>query len=117
LSCCRGRLWDFDAAAIFPELGSMAPGDAMPDRPLDKVALRHTVGMVDPITAADLAMPTIARRMACRKRWKTIWRTTTLSYLKIKLGGDVDADCARLEADRRGDGQGRSAYRLHAGRQ
>jgi hypothetical protein len=92
----QGPSLGFDAAAIFPELGSMAPGDAMPDRPLDKVALRHTVGMVDPITAADLD-PDNRKKDGLPETLEDYLAHDQLSYLKIKLGGDVDADCARLD--------------------
>jgi hypothetical protein len=49
-------------------------------RPLENVALRHTVGMLDPVEG----LGEIAAQ-GCR-------------YFKIKLGGDPDADITRLEA-------------------
>lgn len=92
----QGPSLGFDAAALFPELDSMAAADAMPDAPLDRVALRHTVGMVDPITAADLD-PHYRPDDGLPETLEDYLAHDQLSYLKIKLGGDVDADCARLE--------------------
>ncbi|MBO6674828.1 MAG: hypothetical protein JJ908_02185 [Rhizobiales bacterium] len=92
----RGSSLGFQPAAIFPELGSMTVADAMPTAPLDEVALRHTVGMVDPITAADLD-PDNRPSDGLPETLEDYLAHDQLSYLKIKLGGDVDADCARLE--------------------
>jgi hypothetical protein len=50
-------------------------------RPLERVALRHTVGMLDPVEG----LAEIVDAYGCR-------------YFKIKLGGDPDADIARLAA-------------------
>jgi hypothetical protein len=63
---------DIDDDAIAPFLASR--------QPLESVALRHTVGMLDPVES----LGEIAAQ-GCR-------------YFKIKLGGDPDADITRLAA-------------------
>ena len=64
-------------------------------RPLAKVAARHTVGLVDPITAGDLkarvgdGLPETLEEVVARygHRW-----------FKLKVGGDASADVERLAA-------------------
>lgn len=96
----------FDAIAT--NLPGIAPGDVLPEftgfdmdgflaslQPLPRLHARHTVGLVDPITAAD--------------RWERVGDglpetleevvgTYGHTYFKLKVGGDVDADVARLTA-------------------
>lgn len=81
---------------IFSELDGMSLAEAMPTQPLSELAIRHTVGMVDPITAEDLD-PTVRPNDGLPETLEEYIERDQLSYLKIKLGGDVDADCARLE--------------------
>ncbi|MEQ8656103.1 MAG: hypothetical protein RIC24_02185 [Hyphomicrobiales bacterium] len=83
-------------AKIFSELDGMSLAEAMPAQPLDQLAIRHTVGMVDPITAEDLD-PINRPNDGLPETLEDYIERDQLSYLKIKLGGDVDADCARLE--------------------
>lgn len=64
---------DIDNAAIAAFLSSRAPAA--------DVAIRHTVGMADPLDA----LADIHRATGCR-------------FFKLKLGGDVAADCERLVA-------------------
>jgi hypothetical protein len=76
------------------------PGLDNPDyletlEPGDRIAARHTVGLVDPITAADLkervndGLPETLEEVVGRygHRW-----------FKLKVGGDVNADIERLDA-------------------
>lgn len=64
---------DIDDVAIAAFLSSR--------RPASSIAIRHTVGMADPLQS----LPDIHRDTGCR-------------FFKLKLGGDVSADCARLAA-------------------
>ncbi|MBZ0218363.1 MAG: hypothetical protein K8F25_17535, partial [Fimbriimonadaceae bacterium] len=67
---------------------------ALPAQPLDHVALRHTVGLVDYISESDKdgdapsdGLPvTLEEYLAVDK----------LNYLKVKVAGDIDADIDRL---------------------
>ena len=97
-------------AAMRENLAGMRPDAAFADldgfdfaaflgalRPAATIHARHTVGLVDPIVAADQAGRTrvndglpetleeVVDRSGCR-------------YFKLKVGGDVAADLARLEA-------------------
>ena len=64
-------------------------------RPAASIAARHTVGMVDPITAADQnervgdGLPETLEEVVARYGHR---------YFKLKVGGDVAADIVRLSA-------------------
>jgi hypothetical protein len=66
-------------------------------RNADSLHARHTVGLVDPITAAD-------QRAGSRvddglpETLEDVVATYGHTYFKLKVGGDVAADVARLEA-------------------
>jgi L-alanine-DL-glutamate epimerase-like enolase superfamily enzyme len=92
-------------------LAGMAPGGSVaPDlasfdfdkflaglRPLKSLHVRHTVGLLDPIVAADQAagtrvddgLPETLEEVVARYRQR---------YFKLKVGGDVAKDVARLTA-------------------
>jgi len=79
-----GSFEGMDLTAVFAAL-----------KPQQKIAARHTVGMVDPITAADQkervndGLPETLDEVVARygQRW-----------FKLKVGGDVKADVERLSA-------------------
>jgi hypothetical protein len=94
--------WDGMRANI----GGMAPHPVAPDlagfdfagmlaaaEPLRRLHARHTVGLVDPITAADQAervedgLPETLEEVATTYRHR---------YWKLKVGGNVEADVERL---------------------
>ncbi len=80
---------------IFPVLEPDEHLEALPDRPLDTVALRHTVGLVDPITAADAASDDLPDD-GFPTTLEEYLRIDGLRYLKVKVAGDRDADIDRL---------------------
>ena len=102
---CRSRGTSFYAALAsnLPGLGGERPefagldfGRLLADtHPAADIEARHTVGMLDAITAGDLAsrvgdgLPETLEEVvqACGHR-----------YFKLKVGGDVTADLARLQA-------------------
>jgi hypothetical protein len=90
----RGNLLGLEPAKLAPDLaGFDAPGFLGALAPLPKVHARHTVGLVDPITGSDQetrvddGLPETLEEVvaAYGQRW-----------FKLKLGGDVAADIARL---------------------
>jgi L-alanine-DL-glutamate epimerase-like enolase superfamily enzyme len=50
----RKGLLGIDPGAIYDELDGIDPADLLPDEPTREIALRHTVGLTDPLTDADL---------------------------------------------------------------
>jgi hypothetical protein len=72
-------------ARLTPDLATAEIGEFLESgKPLETVLVRHTVGMQDAIDGAH-GIGAIAGRTGCR-------------YFKLKLSGDVDADCRRLTA-------------------
>lgn len=91
-------------------LAGMAPSALAPDlagfdfdrfldglRPLARLQVRHTVGMVDPIVAADQA-PGTRVGDGLPETLEEIVATYRQRYFKLKVGGDVGKDVARLAA-------------------
>ncbi len=87
----------FDAGAIHPQLVGIDPASLLPAAPRPRIAVRHTVGLSDPLTDAEIdpgdrvddGLP--HSLAACIAGYR-------LRYLKIKLGGDEDVDRQRLRA-------------------
>ena len=94
------------AAGLRANIGGMAPHPVVPDLagygfgamlaslvPARRIHARHTVGLVDPITAADQServndgLPETLEEVAATYRH---------SWWKLKVGGDVTADVDRL---------------------
>lgn len=78
-------------------LAGVAPASALPKNPLDYLHARHTVGLSDPLTDADISDEDRARDSLPQSLEATL-DTYGLSYLKLKLSGDSDVDLKRLEA-------------------
>ena len=97
-------------AAMRANLPGMAPGELLPDladfdfdaflaglRPADTLHARHTVGLVDPITAAD--QPAGSRLDdGLPETLEDVVAAYGHTYFKLKVGGDVAADVVRLTA-------------------
>ncbi|MAZ04554.1 MAG: mandelate racemase [Sneathiella sp.] len=83
-----------DPAALLPEVSYNDVLGALPKQPLEQIALRHTVGLVDPISAADKEADvpndgfpvTLEEYLAVDK----------VDYLKVKVGGQIEEDIDRL---------------------
>lgn len=63
--------------------------------PAATIAVRHTVGLVDPIIASDLA-PDDRVGDGLPETLEEVVATYANRYFKIKVGGDADADIERL---------------------
>ncbi|WDR02896.1 mandelate racemase [Devosia algicola] len=80
--------------AVFPTLGFDDILASLPNRPSNQVALRHTVGMIDPLTDAELGVDAPMDGLPVSlERYIAV---DQLNYLKIKVGGDRDHDLERL---------------------
>jgi L-alanine-DL-glutamate epimerase-like enolase superfamily enzyme len=94
---------------ISPELGGRPLGAILPGRPLERLHLRHTVGLVDPITAADVGQPVDD---GLPETLEDYLREDGISHLKIKVGGNLAEDLARLEVIAGVLGRFERAYRI-----
>lgn len=92
----QGDALGIDLATIHPELTGHQPHEFLPTRPLASVVARHTVGLSDPLTAADLA-PDERLDDGLPQTLEDNIRFYGLRHFKLKLRGDADADLARLQ--------------------
>ena len=81
--------------AISPELAGREMAEFLPARPLSRLHVRHTVGLVDPITAADIAEPV---NDGLPETLEDYLERDGIGYLKIKVAGVLADDVSRLEA-------------------
>ncbi len=85
--------FDFHPAAVHPELDGYDLARHLPARPRTRFHIRHTVGLSDPLTAADIGErvddgePETLEEFAIRDG---------LRYFKVKISGQPDEDVARL---------------------
>jgi hypothetical protein len=84
-----------DLGAITPALQGRAVREFLPAQPLDRLHVRHTVGLIDPITAADVEEPV---GDSLPETLEDYLERDGIDYLKIKVGGALEEDLARLEA-------------------
>lgn len=78
---------DFEGMAMPEFLAGLAPAT--------RIAARHTVGLVDPITRADLAAPV---GDGLPETLEDVVATYGQRYFKLKVGGELRADLERLAA-------------------
>ncbi|MBI4623743.1 MAG: hypothetical protein HY736_11080 [Verrucomicrobia bacterium] len=93
----RANLPGIDLGEIHSELASHSPADFLPKQPLGKIIARHTVGLSDPLTAADLK-PEERLDDDLPQTLEDCIPFYGLRHFKLKLRGDVAADLARLRA-------------------
>jgi hypothetical protein len=80
---------------IYPELGDAEPRDLLPAGPLTSCFVRHTIGLGDPLTPADI--PPIERvNDGLPQDLESSIREYGLRYFKMKLFADAERDFARL---------------------
>jgi len=105
---CRARRLSFAQAVqrnelgiqldlIHPELQGLAPADLLPAHPQTRLHVRHTVGLADPLTDADIADAEQLQDGLPQSLAACI-RTYGLTHFKLKVAGDPAADLVRLQA-------------------
>jgi hypothetical protein len=82
---------------IHPVLQNVQPRDSLPAEPLRRIIVRHTVGLGDPLTEADIAADERLDDGLSQSLRECI-RVYGLTHFKIKLGGDAQADRERLQS-------------------
>ncbi|XWN29585.1 MAG: mandelate racemase [Devosia sp.] len=93
----RTNLFDL-SAALTPDLDGFDIDAFLAGlTPQPIIAARHTVGMVDPITAADIED---GARVGdgLPETLEEVIAATGIDHFKLKVGGNVEADIARLSA-------------------
>ena len=91
----RGNLLGLDLAALDPELAGMRPADFLPAHPPERIHSRHTVGLADPITAADVPP---GERLAdgLPQTLEEVVAFYGQRHFKLKVNGDAARDRDRL---------------------
>jgi len=82
---------------IHPELGIGGPEEYLPGQPVRSVQVRHTVGLTDPLTDAEIPKDERVSDRLPQSLEENI-EIYGLTHLKIKLRGDSDKDRARLKS-------------------
>ncbi|HEU5314716.1 MAG TPA: hypothetical protein VFX49_01295 [Chloroflexota bacterium] len=82
-------------AALHAELSDIEPGFFLPSRPLRRIVVRHTVGLADPLTDADIS-PGERLEDGLPQSLEACVAAYGLTHFKIKLSGDLPKDIARL---------------------
>lgn len=80
---------------IHRELKDVPPEELLPPEPLRRVKVRHTVGLADPLTDADIA-PEDAANDGLPQSLEAAIKAYGLTHFKIKLSGDDERDIDRL---------------------
>lgn len=82
---------------LYPELAGAQPRNLLPERPRDKLIVRHTVGLTDPLSDDDISEDQCLHDGLPQTLEHCI-TTYGLTHFKIKLAGDVQRDLERLRA-------------------
>ena len=93
----KANVLGLDLGAIHPELQGVEPGQVIGAAPLAQLHVRHTVGLVDPIVPSDIA-PEERLDDGLPQSLADCVERQGLTYFKVKVNGDLEADLARLAA-------------------
>ncbi len=83
-------------AAIHSGLGDSQPADWLPDQPLERILVRHTVGLSDALTEAEIRSEERVWDGLPQSLEASI-RFYGLTHFKLKIQGNLKADLARLK--------------------
>lgn len=93
----KRNLLGIDPGAVHEELAGVRIEDTLPNQPAVSIAVRHTVGLGDPITEAEI--PKADRINDGIPQSVEAWiREAGVRYFKVKVCANLDADKPRLVA-------------------
>lgn len=98
--CCfatavRRNLFHIVPGRVYPELAGIFLADVLPSDPISSISVRHTTGLGDPLTTADI--PDDERlNDGFPQSLEEYLQQTGVRYLKIKVSGQLDHDIERL---------------------
>jgi hypothetical protein len=93
----RSDALGLDLVRLDPDLAGFDLAASLPARPLEHVWVRHTVGLLDPLRASDVR-PGEEVEDGFPETLEEYLRVDRLRYLKIKVGGRLEEDRARLSS-------------------
>lgn len=88
----RQDLFAVRAGEVHAELAGWTPADSLPAAPRERVALRHTVGLVDALTPDEVGERVDDGLPECLEE---DIRAADLRWFKLKLSGEPSADLTR----------------------
>ena len=91
----RGNWFGVDLGSLHRELDQGRPADFLPREPLRTIVSRHTVGLTDPLTTAEIP-PADRVDDGLPQSLEDCIRAYGLTHFKIKLWGDAARDLDRL---------------------
>ncbi len=91
----RENRFNIDLESVRPELKGISPSDVVVSQPSNHIHLRHTIGMGDPLTDAEIADEDRIDDGLPHSLVANI-RAYGLTYFKIKLSGEEQKDRDRL---------------------
>ncbi len=83
----------FDAASIHPELAGVPMADSFADRGANSIAIRHTVGLADPLVDEEVVDDP---QDGLPVSLESVIRHYGVTHFKIKTKGDLTADLPHL---------------------
>ena len=84
-----------ELGVVHPELAGHQPVEFLPAKPLARVIARHTIGLSDPLTSADVPRGE-ALADGLPQTLEECIKFYGLHHFKLKVRGDVDGDLDRL---------------------
>ena len=82
---------------FYDELKGSQPADWLPDKPLDQIIARHTVGLGDPLLGSE-----ITKNDRCQdglpQALDEVIDQYNITHFKIKICGEIETDLPRLES-------------------
>ncbi len=87
----------FDGSFFHADGGQCPPRAFLPATPLPTLIVRHTIGLGDPLRD-DQIPPDERVADGLPQSLEAVLRTYGIDHFKIKIGGDVDTDIARMHA-------------------
>jgi len=91
----RGPVLGISWEVLLPVMGVQSVADFLPDLPLEKCWVRHTVGLADPLRGEDIPAEERLHDGLPQSLEECI-RFYGLRYFKIKLSGNLEVDVVRL---------------------
>jgi len=85
-----------DLGSLHADLRGSTPASVLPPQPLKAIWVRHTIGLSDPLTDADLPAGE-ALNDGLSQTLEQALNFYGVCYLKIKIGAGVEADLERLK--------------------
>lgn len=91
----RGNHLGIELGAVYDELAGAQPDDLLPQQPVRYTAVRHTVGLTDPLTDEDLSAD---ERLddGLPQTLTDYIRVDGIDHFKIKLSANLERDMDRL---------------------